>query len=118
MYIKKQEFFYPLGTLPTWEITVELFEYANEKFSTGVGEIDKLQTNFSLNVLDYALRDETDQIITDESGNIIIAENYNLSQLNPAADNDVIQDGSENFPLGSNDFIDFTEKNPFAEDNY
>ena len=31
MYVKKQEFFYPLGTLPTWEVTVELFEYSNEK---------------------------------------------------------------------------------------
>ncbi len=118
MYVKKQEFFYPMGTLPTWEVTVELFEYANETFSTGVGDIDKLQTNFSLNVFDYALRDEAGLVITDESGNIIVAENYNLSQLNPAADNDAIQEGSENFPLGSNDFIDFTEKNPFAEDNY
>lgn len=37
MYVKKQEFFYPLGTLPTWEVTVELFEYGNERFNTGIG---------------------------------------------------------------------------------
>lgn len=118
MYVKKQEFFYPLGTLPTWEVTVELFEYGNERFNTGIGEIDKLQNDFSLNLLDYALRDESGQILTDEDGNILVSENYNLAQLNPAADNDAIQEGSTNFPLGSNDFIDFSERNPFAEDNY
>lgn len=118
MYVKKQEFFYPMGTLPTWEITVELFEYGNERFNTGIAEIDKLQTNFSLNILDYALRDESGNLLLDESGQTIVNENYDMATLNPASDNDAIQDGTNNFPLGSNDFIDFTERNPFAEDNY
>ena len=118
MYVKKQEFFYPLGTLPTWEITVELFEYGNEKISTGIPEIDKLQTNFSMNILDYALVDEEGILLTDESGAYMVQERYDLATLNPAADNDTIQDGTTNFPLGSSDFISFDERNPFAESNY
>jgi hypothetical protein len=117
-YVKKQEMFYPLGTLPTWELTCELFEYSNEVMNTGIGEIDKLQNQYSTNIFDWAVRDESGLMLTDESGNIIVVESYNLSTLNPAADNDAIQFGSENFTIGSDDFIDFTEKNPFAEDNY
>lgn len=118
MYVKKQEFFYPLGTLPTWEVTVELFEYGNEKFNTGVPEIDKLQTDFSLNILDYTALTEGGLIITDEQGNYIIQERFDLATINPAADNDAIQNGTDAFPLGSDDFISFDEKNPFAESNY
>ena len=118
MYVKKQEFFYPMGTLPTWEVTVELFDYGNERFNTGIAEIDKLQKDFSLNILDYALRDEAGQPLLDEAENVLVNENYSLSNLDPASDNEAIQNGTENFPEGSDDFIDFSEKNPFAENNY
>ena len=118
MYVKKQEFFYPLGTLPTWELTVELFEYGSERLNTGITNIDKLQSGFSMNILDYALRDESGNILLDESENVIVDEKYNLATLNPASDNDAIQNGTDNFPLGSNDFVDFTERNPFAENDY
>ncbi len=116
-YVKKQEMFYPLGTLPTWELTCELFEYSNETLNTGIPEIDKLQIQFSTNVYDWALLDESGNILTDESGNILVREDYgnNISQFE---DNDIIQFGSNNFPIGSDDFIDFTEKNPFSEGNY
>jgi hypothetical protein len=118
MYVKKQEFFYPMGTLPTWEITVELFEYGSERMNTGIAEIDRLQSEFSMNILDYALRDESGNVLLDESENVIVDEKYDLATLNPASDNDAIQSGTDNFPLGSNDFVDFTERNPFAENNY
>lgn len=118
MYVKKQEFFYPLGTLPTWEVTVELFEYSNEKFNTGIPEIDKLQQNFSTDLLAYAITDENGDYLLTESGDYIIQESYNLEVINPSADNDTIQFGSNNFPIGSNDFVDFSETNPFSEDNY
>lgn len=118
VYVKKQEFFYPLGTLPTWEVTVELFEYGNEKFNTGIPEIDKLQSSFSLNILDYAMRDEAGNVLTDEQGNIIVSEQYDIGVIDPGADNDIIQYGGNNFPVGSDDFIDFTERNPFAENDY
>jgi hypothetical protein len=118
MFVNKFEMFYPLGTLPTWEVTVELFEYSNEKFNTGIPEIDKLDKQYSTDVLSYTITDESGAYLKDELGNYIVNENYNLSTIDPAADNDVIQNGSNNFSFGSDDFIDFTEKNPFAEDDY
>lgn len=116
-YVKKQDMFYPLGTLPTWELTCELFEYSNEKLNTGIPEIDKLQDQYSTNILDWALLDESGNILTDESGNILVREEYGRNIAN-FEDNDVIQSGGENFPIGSDDFIDFTERNPFSEDGY
>lgn len=118
MYVDKFSMFYPLGTLPTWKFTCELFEYSNEIFNTGIAEIDKLQLRFSNDVLDYAIMDENGDYLVDENSNYLVVEKFNLSTVNLIADNDAIQYGSENFGVGSDDFIDFTEKNPFAEDNY
>lgn len=116
-YVKKQEMFYPLGTLPTWELTCELFEYSNETLNTGIPEIDKLQTQFSTNVYDWAVLDESGNVLTDESGNILVREDYGNS-ISQFEDNDIIQFGGNNFPIGSDDFISFDEKNPFSEGNY
>jgi hypothetical protein len=57
-------------------------------------------------------------LLTDQSGSYIVQERYDLATLNPAADNDTIQDGTTNFPMGSDSFISFDEKNPFSESNY
>ena len=56
--------FYPLGTLYTWDVTCELFEYSNERISTGIPEIDSFETlkkqlkimcGISLNTLFFSL---------------------------------------------------------------
>lgn len=114
-YVNNKEMFYQFGALQTFELTCELFEYSNEQFNTGIPEIDKLQTNFSLNILDYTLFDEEGNYLLDEDGNYLVTEAYKPDQINIAEENDVIQYGSNNFSMGSDDFIDFTEKDPFSE---
>jgi hypothetical protein len=49
---------YPLGSLYTWDLTIKLFDYSNETMNTGIPAIDAIQTQFSTNILDYALVDE------------------------------------------------------------
>jgi len=114
-FVDKYSMFYQLGALPTWRITVELFEYSNEIFDTGYPEIDILQDKFSSNIIDWALLDENGDYLTDESENILVVEKYSVQSINPFADNDVLQTGTTNFPDGSDDFIDFSEKDPFSE---
>jgi len=114
-FVNKFEMFYQFGALQTWELTCELFEYSNEQFNTGIAEIDQLQTKFSTNILDYTLLDEEGNYLTDEDGNYLVTEKYNTATINPAEENDIIQHGSDTFPMGSDDFIDFTEKDPFSE---
>lgn len=116
-FVDKFSMFYQLGTLPTWKLTLELFEYSNEIFNTGYPEIDILQDKFSSNIIDWAMLDENGDYLTDESDNILVVEKYNLQTINPFADNDTLQSGTSNFPDGSDDFIDFTEKDPFSEGN-
>ena len=116
-YTNKFEMFYQLGGLQTWEMTCELFEYSNETINTGIAEIDALQTKMSTNILDYALKDENNAPLSDENKNILVTQKYVLENINPTADNSTIQQGSNNFPSGSDTFIDFSEQNPFTEGN-
>lgn len=116
-FVNKFEMFYQFGALQTYELTCELFEYSNEQLNTGVPEIDNLQKNYSVNIIDYAIMDEEGVNLTDEDGNYLVVEGYKPDVINPASQNDIIQNGSDNFPLGSNDFIDFSEIDPFSEGN-
>ena len=113
--VNKLEMFYQLGGLQTWELTCELFEYSNEIFNTGIPEIDIIQTKFSTNVLDYFIKDQDGTPLTDENDNYLVVEKYNLETIVPGAENNTLNDGTDNFATGSNDFIDFTVVDPFSE---
>ncbi len=114
-YVNNLEMFYQLGALQTWELTCELFEYSNEKLNTGIEEIDILQKKFSTNILDYGIKDENGDYLVDENGDYLVVEKYKYETINPAAINEVLQVGSDNFGIGSDDFIDFSEIDPFSE---
>ena len=108
-YVNKQEMFYQLGALQTWEVTCELFEYSGEKLNTGIPEIDILQTKFDTNQFTFAIRSDNDgSIIADEEGTILILEGSSMDDLIPAAENDEIQRESDLF-------VDFTAYDPFSE---
>jgi hypothetical protein len=108
MFVNKFEMFYQLGALQTWELTCELFEYSNEKFDTGIPEIDSIQKNFSLNVFDWALLNEDGERIIDENSDYIVMEKFTLEEIDDLSDNSFIQNETD-------DFLDFTEKDPFSE---
>ena len=109
-YVNKFEMFYQLGALQTWEVTCELFEYSNEKFSTGIPEIDSIQTKYSTNQLDWTIQTQDGYAILDEDSNYIVLEGADLSTLIAAADNDEIQRESDQF-------VDFSSQDPFSEGN-
>lgn len=109
-YVNKQEFFYQLGALQTWEMTCELFEYSGETIATGILEIDALQTKFSTNALDWTLKTEDGDILTDEDGNYLVLEGSSVGDLVPADDSDEIQKESDTF-------VDFSTKDPFSLGN-
>lgn len=107
-YVNKQEFFYQLGALQTWELTCELFEYSNEIFNTGIPEIDRIQMDFSTNVLDYAIKDTEGNYLLDEEGNYLVMEQYNMENIIGTGENDMFQSESDLY-------IDFTAVDPFSE---
>jgi len=112
-YVNYKPFFYQLGTLPTYDLTCELYEYSNEIIDTGIPIIDQIQANLSTNVLDYALLDEEGNPIISENEDYLVAEAYGE---NAAAINDqgeIIQDEQAN-----NDILNWSELDPFSQGPY
>lgn len=107
-YVNKFEMFYQLGALQTWELVCELFEYSNERISVGIPAIDRIEKNYSTNILDYSIMDEAGFYLQNEDGDYIVNERYNLEEIIGTGANDT----SHNEAL---DFIDFTITDPFSE---
>lgn len=108
-YVEKFNMFYPLGTLPTYDLQCELFEYGGEQMNTGIEEIDSLQSNFSINAIDYVIRAEDGSILLDEDGNYIVNELYLQNEMiSETEDNDLIQQQAD-------DILDFSSRDPFSE---
>jgi len=107
-FVNKFEMFFQLGALQTWEVTCELFEYSNEVFNTGIDAIDSIQVNRSTNILDYAIEDEQSNWITDENGNYLVMESYDLDSITGTGTN-------QDFAAEAAGFIDFSHTDPFSE---
>lgn len=107
-FVNDKPIFYPLGALQVYELTCELFEYSNEEFRTGIPEIDRLQKEFSVDILDYALKTENNNYIIDENNNYIVNEKYNMDRIDPMDDNEHIQEESDNI-------LDWSQKDPFSQ---
>ena len=114
-YTNKFEMFYQMGSLQTWEMTCELFEYSDEIMNTGIPEIDSLQEHFSTNILDFTLLDSDGVPLINENNNYLVVEPFIMGNIVKGAENDVIPKGTDNFNTGSDTFIDFSHKNPFSE---
>ena len=111
LFVDKFQMYYPLGSLHTWKLTCELFEYSSERFNTGIGEIDILEQKFSADILQWAIFDEDGNfLITESGGDIYVDEEYGLTSPEPISDNQDIQ-------TQSNTFIDFSTTDPFSEGN-
>lgn len=107
-YVNKFEMFYQLGALQTWEVTCELFEYSGETINTGIPEIDILQKKFDTNQYNWTLQTEDGEYIVTEDGDLIVLEGSSPNDLIAAAENDEIQNESDQF-------VNFTAFDPFSE---
>jgi len=106
-FTNNKEIFYPLGVLPMYKMTLELFEYSDETFNTGIPEIDEIQQIASLNVLDNVYTTESGLVLTDESGNRLTVESYDEQNIDPISDNDALNSDVTSI-------IDNSEENAFG----
>lgn len=107
-YTDKYEMFYTLGGLQSYKLTTELFEYSNEKFNTGIPEIDAIQTVYDTDSLDFALLDESGNFINTEDWDFIVNEKFNLNTSAVGSDNTELENEAP-------EFIDWSTTDPFAE---
>lgn len=89
MFVEHEAIFYQLGSLQTWDMTCELFEYNNETFDTGIPDIDSIYTLLDVDI------------------NTAVATSVTLTD--PQAQNEVFEAD------GQSGILDFTERDPFSE---
>lgn len=107
-FVEHEAIFYQMGSLQTYDLRVELFEYSHEKIRTGIPEIDGIETALSGDMSEYFLLTEDGEQLLFEDGSNMVLENYRIEDTDKFANN-------EFFEARSLDFIDFSEINPFSE---
>lgn len=113
-YVNDKESFYPLGSLPMYDLTCEVFEYSSEKLNTGHPEIDALEVEFSLDEEVHSLLDSNGERLLDSNGNPIILGNFDFDSQNQ----DTFADNDEfDFENERDNIVDWTEIDPFGENN-
>ncbi len=110
-YVEKFPVMMPLGSLPSYDIKCEAFEYSGELLNTGIREIDNIEKNYNIELNNFAIATESRLELKDEDGFSIVQESYDIDTIDPTAQNDEIEDFAD-------DFIDFSERDPFSEGTY
>ena len=93
-FVEHEAIFYQMGSLQTFDLVCELFEFNQETFNTGVPIIDD-----TYNGLSFAMANNTQQVTQ-----------FNISTIDKQAQNEL-------FETKGDDILDFTEINPFSEAN-
>jgi hypothetical protein len=107
-FVNKKPVFYQMGSLQFYDIVCELFEYSNEVFNTGVDLIDQTYNAFLTTTEPYYMQTESGTTVTDENGDPIVSESYDIDKLDTTSQNNL-------FETEGLDFLDFTERDPFSE---
>lgn len=112
-FVEHEAIFYQLGSLQTYDLVCELWEYSNEILNTGIDDIDKFQKDYSFDTSVYSIKTQNDYVLKDESGYDLVLEEYNFS----TQVNDVLEDNVE-IEEEADGIIDFSEMDPFSEGAY
>jgi hypothetical protein len=112
-FVQHDAIFYQGGSLQTYELFCELFEYSHEKLDTGDTEIDSIEDLFSGDLMRSPMTTEDDDSIkleddTDQA--TIIDEDVQVEDTDKQADNKLLTDEADGV-------VDFSEISPFVKRN-
>lgn len=102
--------FYQVGKLYTWKLQCEVMQLSNERFNTGISEIDDMVAGMSLSV-------DAFEVLT-ETGDSLLMETNSLTPLTQetyGANSEMVLYDNDKFTAEVNLVLDFSEKNPFGE---
>lgn len=103
--------FYPMGSLPMFDLQCDLFEYDNEHFNTGIEDIDNIEQNYSVNTNEFFELSVGGSPILDGNGMPIISPEFDIFNQDAAADN-------ENIVPIIKPKIDYSIVDPFSRGQY
>lgn len=112
-FVEHEDIFYQMGSLQSYDIKCELFEYSNEEFNTGIEEIDNIGTQYSFSsTIGSKLSEDGGTMFQDSDPNIKVQEafDYAVQHGTPFQDNKYIEQ------FAANNVVDFSEKSPFTPD--
>ena len=109
-FVEHEAIFYQMGSLQTYDLNCELWEYSNEILNTGIDDIDKFQKDYSFDMSVYGIMTEDGYVLKDEDGYDLIQEQYNFTTQvgDSIEDNEEIQSEADGV-------LDFSERDPFSE---
>ena len=106
-FVEHEAIFYQHAKLYTYDLTCELFD-RDSRLRTGNTVIDAIESDFSMDMLKNRIIHEDGDYILYEDDTYLVYE-YRLTDNNKAANN-------ESFMIAAPNYIDWSEKNPFAGD--
>jgi hypothetical protein len=110
-FVEHEAIFYQLGSLQTYDLVCELFEFSNEQFNTGLDFIDANYDSRSTDLSDYNILFEDGSFMLTEDNFELILDDFYLERIDPISDNVQLQTEGD-------DILDFTEIDPFSEGVY
>jgi len=112
-FVEHEAVFYQMGSLQTYDLTLELWEYSHEQLNTDIAAIDAIETAYSGDMSFYQLLMEDGSVLAFENGDTAMNDGYRIEDTDSLANNEFFttqtQQGS------SLNFIDWSESNPFSE---
>lgn len=109
-FVEHEAIFYQMGSLQTYDLRCELWEYSHEQLNTGVADIDAIENAYSGDMLEFQLLDEDGNALIFEEGGYIVQDGYRIEDTDAGANNEFFQTQTRDL-----NFIDFSEMNPFSE---
>ena len=107
-YVVTTSPFFTLGKNYVYELKCEKLEYSSERINTGIPDIDKVVSAYSIaNTGPISISTEDLFVLTTQSSNNIIIEFDEVSTVEKFAQNEELQ-------FESDSIIDFTVRNPFG----
>lgn len=111
-FVEHEAVFYQMGSLQTYDLTLELWEYSHEQLNTGIDVIDAVETSYSGDSGFYQLLLENGSALKMEDGSTMINDGYRIENTDATANNEYYQTQTTDTSLN---FIDWSESNPFGD---
>ena len=133
-FVEDQEPFFQLGQLPVYKLKCTRWEYSSEQLNTGITDIDAAEDKYTLNQLNYKFTLESGQVALDGEGSILLEQDLStgepafllnedfteslLQTQSPYASNtDLDKEAGFDTSSALDDILDFTERNPFGDED-
>lgn len=115
-FVDEHPYFYQHGKQNMYDLTVEVFRYAGEDFSTGIPEVDCMADKTTINAYDWSVLSEEGLSLLSEDDDIITVEEFRTDQPTLIEGNDefIVEAGEPT----DETIINWDEDNPWGENGW